>query len=83
MLLRGRSKWHLRLVNEVMGQNAYEIQECCTDYTLNKFNSPTEQGQLFKKCAYEHGIKLEQVLEVCAVKLRDQLLRLLELEDTR
>ena len=49
---------------------------------MRAFELSTEQEQSFKECAYEHGISLEQVQDVCAVELRDQLLHLLELEDT-
>lgn len=42
------------------------------------YEPTTEQDRSFKQCAFDHGIKLEQVLDVCAVELRDRLLRLLD-----
>lgn len=63
------------------GRSAYEVQEFCTNYMQRVYKPPAEQDQSFKKCPYEHGIKLEQVLDVCAVELRDRLLHLLGLDD--
>lgn len=65
-----------QLVDKVKGKNPYEVQEICVDYMRNKYQLTTEEDQSFKQCAYEHGIKLEQVLDVCAVKLRDKLLHM-------
>ena len=65
-----------RLADQMRGMNAYEIQEFCMDYMRNGYQRTPEQDQSFKECAYENGIKLEQVLDVCAVVLRDRLLRL-------
>ena len=70
-----------RLVDEVRGKSAYEIQEFCISYMRDGYERTSEQDRAFKECAYEHGIKLKQVLDVCAVELRDRLLHLLGSED--
>ena len=70
------------LIDEMKGKNAYEVQEFCIDYMRDEYEPTTEQDQSFKECAYEQGIKLKQVLDVCAIELRDKLLHLLETEET-
>ena len=81
----GASAWTEQLapglVESVKGKSAYEVQEFCIDY-MHACELSRAQDQSFKKCAYEHGIKLNQVLDVCAVELRDKLLYLLGPEDT-
>ena len=64
----------VQLADKVKGKSAYEIQEFCINYMRAEYQPPDVQDQLFKKCAYDHGIKLKQVLDVCAVELRDRLL---------
>ena len=70
------------LIDEMKGKHAYEVQEFCIDYMRDEYQPTTEQDQSFKECAYEQGIKLKQVLDVCAIELRDKLLHLLDSKDT-
>ena len=70
-----------QLINRVKGKSAYEVQEFCLQYMRAEYEPTTERDQSFKQCAYDHGIKLKQVLDVCAVELRDRLLHLLATED--
>ena len=67
-----------QLIDDVKANNAYEVQEFCVGFMREDYEPTAEQDQSFKQCAYDHGIKLEQVLDVCAVELRDRLLRLLD-----
>ena len=64
-------------VDGMKDKNAYEVQEFCINYMRNEYVPTTDEDRSFKECAYEHGIKLKQVLDVCALELRDKLLRLL------
>ena len=65
-----------KLVQQVGGKEAYEIQEFSEKYMKETFDPTPDQFTRFGKCAYEHGIKYEQVLEVIAIELRDKLLEL-------
>ena len=69
------------LIDAVTGKSAYDVQEFCIQYMRTEYKSATAQDESFKKCAFEHDIKLDQVLDVCAIELRDRLLRLLDSED--
>lgn len=62
--------------------NPYDVQDRCKRYFTEDgdFQPSADQLDTFKQCAYEHGIKLEQVRYVCAIELRDELLRLIEAE---
>ena len=66
----------LELVDKMKDESAYGVQEFCINFMRAEYKLTTKQDQSFKKCAYEHGIKLEQVLDVCAVELRDRLLHI-------
>lgn len=71
-----------QLVGEVKGKSAYDVQEFCIAYMRSEYRPTASEDDLFKKCAFDHGIKLDQVLAVCAVELRDRLLGILDSEDT-
>ena len=82
----GASAWAeqvaTQLIDQVKGKGAYEVQEFCMQYMRGEYEPTTERDQSFKQCAYDHGIKLEQVLDVCAIALRDRLLHILASEET-
>lgn len=59
--------------------NPYDVQVFCQDY----FETQHEPTDTFKRCAYDHGIKLKQVQTVCAIELRDELLRIIEAESAQ
>ena len=56
------------------GRKPYQIQEMCFDYVKNDYDPPVEVVDAIGECAYEHGVKRDQVLNVLAVELRDKLL---------
>ena len=62
------------LRTQVEGKTPYEIQERCFDYVRHEYEPPEEVETRVKTCAYDHGIKRGQVLDVLAVELRDKLL---------
>ena len=67
------------LFNEVKDKSPYEIQEFCINYVKSKKSIWTSNQLLeFGNCAYENGIPLDQVFDVIAVELRDNLLELLK-----
>ena len=59
--------------------NPYDIQTFCREHfgRGGAFKPTAEQLDGFKRCAFDHGIRLEQVGEVCAFELRDELRRLI------
>ena len=59
---------------QVEGKTPYEIQETCFDYVRHEYEPPEDVETRVKTCAYDHGIKRGQVLDVLAVELRDKLL---------
>ena len=63
-----------RLQAQIEGKTPYEIQEKCFDYVRHEYRPPDEVETRIKTCAYDHGIKRGQVLDVLAVELRDKLL---------
>ena len=59
---------------QIEGKTPYEIQERCFDYVRHEYEPPEDVETRVKTCAYDHGIKRGQVLDVLAVELRDKLL---------
>ena len=64
------------IVQQAEGMNPYQIQEFSKEYMKNTFEPTPDQFTKFGNCAYEHGVKYDQVLEVIAIELRDRLLKL-------
>jgi hypothetical protein len=64
------------LLEKIKGMEPYEIQEECRRYVTEDFAPTEEQERIFKACAFENGIKVEQIWNVVAVELRDELLSL-------
>ncbi len=59
--------------------NPYDIQTFCKEHFERggAFKPTADQLDAFKQCAFDHGIGLDQVGEVCAYELRDELRRLI------
>lgn len=53
----------------------YEIHDNCFDYVQNKLQPSPEMEVAIHSCAFENGVKYEDVLEVMAIVLRDRLLQ--------
>lgn len=64
------------LLNKVTGSPEYEVYEYCVEYVKDEFKPTEEESAVLRKVAYNHGITVEQVLEVLIVELRDELLKL-------
>ena len=62
------------LSKHVENKEPYEIQEFCQNYLRNELKPDEELNARIGRCAYEHGVTREQVLNVLAVELRDILL---------
>ena len=63
-----------QFAGEVEGKDAYEIQElarakCNCDMEMSEF-----RASLCRKTAFQHGLKLDQVVSVLGLELRDILL---------
>lgn len=63
-----------QLADEAKGKDAYEIQElartnCNRDMDMNEL-----RASICRKIAFQHGLKLEQVIDVLGIELRDILL---------
>ena len=56
------------------GRKPFEIQEMCFKYVKEEYDPPVEVVDAIGECAYEQGVKRDQVLNVLAVELRDRLL---------
>ena len=63
-----------KLVSEVKGKHPYEVEKFCFKY-VKDFEPTDEQRNLVQTAAYENGLDTEDVLDVIAVELRDELLR--------
>ena len=66
------------LLEKVKDRSAYEVQEFCGKYMQEEFEPTPGQFTKFGDCAYENGVKVEQVKEVIVIELRDILLALKE-----
>lgn len=66
-----------KLVGDVKGKTAYDVQDYCFKH-MKECELAPDDDRVAKECAFQHGIKLEQVLDVFAVELRDRLLDIRE-----
>ena len=80
--------WTAALAGELADRAAampvspYDVQEFCVSYMREEYEPTLEQGDRIKSCAYDNGLKREDVLDVLAIELRDTLLtRLAEREE--
>ena len=64
-------------VEKLEGDSFYTVQEYCKDYILNKFKPSPEQDRKILDCAYEHGVRRNQVENVIAIELRDRVIEVI------
>ena len=62
------------LSDRIHGKQPYEIHDICFEYISGELNPSPEMDAVIRLCAYENGVKREDVLEVMAIELRDRLL---------
>ena len=62
------------LRDRVHEKQPYEIHDICFEYVHGELNPSSEMEAVIRLCAYENGVKREDVLEVMAIELRDRLL---------
>ena len=81
------AEYEKKLHDTAQGKNPYEIQELCFTYArerlpgeLKRRGEPEDIEELMKMSAFQHGLKLNQVLQVAGVVLRDEVLKLLDIE---
>ena len=63
------------------GKLPYDIQELCFDFIRDEYEPGDEVETEIKRCAYQNGIDRAEVLDVLAIELRDEVLRLIETTD--
>ena len=81
-------EYTVRLREKLKDQkDPYEIQEVCFEYAQNKLldnlledNPSGLRVKMIRGSAYENGLELKQVLDVVGIVLRDNLLKLCELD---
>ena len=64
----------LLLRDRIHGKQPYEIHDICFEYIHDELNPSPEMEVVIRSCAYETGVKRQDVLEVMAIELRDRLL---------
>ena len=62
------------LSNRIHGMLPYQIHDACFEYIAGELELSPEMEAVIRSCAYENGVKREDVLEVMAIELRDRLL---------
>lgn len=56
------------------GKQPYEIHDICSEYIHGELKPSPEMEVVIRSCAYENGVKRQDVLEVMTIELRDRLL---------
>ena len=71
-----------KVIEMLPSRDPYDIQTYCKRHFSEdgEFKPSADQLDTFKRCAFDRGIKLEQVRYVCAIELRDELQRLIDSE---
>ena len=59
------------------GKLPYDIQELCFDFIRDEYKPVEDIEKKIKQCAYDNGISRADVMDVLAVELRDEILRLI------
>lgn len=72
------------MIDQMRGLPEFDIQEQCHRHFLGADRRLTEdQCVRFKQCAYKEGLELEHLYLVCAIELRDELLRMVREESVQ
>ena len=66
------------LCDRANGKPPYDIQELCFNFIRDDYEPSDEVEKNIKEFAYENGISRADVMDVLAVELRDEILRLIE-----
>jgi len=71
----------LKFVDDLQGSRAYEIEKFSFSCLRgNKAVLSEAMNEKIEICAYEHGLPKTEILDVLAVELRDELLKLLKID---
>ena len=65
-----------KIQEEVKGKTNYQIQNYCEEYIRDEFEPSDETVLRFEECAFENGLKIQQINIVLALELRDRLLEM-------
>ena len=60
------------------GKPPYDIQELCFNFVRDEYKPVEDIEKKIKQCAYDNGISRAEIMDVLAVGLRDEILRLIE-----
>lgn len=60
----------------------FEIYEFCKNYMKHDFSPSEQELNQMREIAYNHGIDVSGVYSVLSIELRDELLKLIKLEDS-
>ena len=66
------------LSEKAEGKHPYDIQELCFNFVRDDYEPSDEVEKNIKEFAYKNGISRADVMDVLAVELRDEILRLIE-----
>ncbi len=66
------------LLDAVRDKEPYDIQTHCFSYAEDSFLDTRDHERQVKELARDHGLYMEQVLEVVGIELRDAALELLD-----
>ena len=80
----GAREWAANMVahlkTEVERKSPYQLQDFCFDFVKTKLELTPEQTARVESSAYSHGMKIEKILDVLVIELRDALIDELNLE---
>ena len=65
-----------KIQEDVKGKTNYQIQNYCEEYIRDEFEPSEETVLRFEECAFENGLKIQQINIVLALELRDRLLEM-------
>ena len=65
------------LLERADGKPPYDIQEMCFEFIRDEYKPVEDIEKKIKQCAYDNGISRADVMDVLAVGLRDEILRLI------
>ena len=66
------------LCERANGKLPYDIQELCFDFIRDEYKPVEDIEKKIKQCAYDNGISRADVMDVLAVELRDEIIRLID-----
>ena len=63
-----------KISDDLSDAGEYEIQERCLSHVWLQYENDDELKNIYRQCAYDNGVKVDQIVEVVSVELRDAVL---------